>query len=54
MWTIGVTARWAANVYGWQWRLLLPLSSVLELAAFVIFFGAVSQSTGLKIPARTD
>jgi uncharacterized protein involved in response to NO len=43
MWTIGVAARWAANVYGWQWRLLLPLSGVLELAAFVIFFGAVSQ-----------
>jgi len=54
MWTIGVAARWAANVYGWQWRLLLPLSGVLELAPFVIFFGAVSQSTGLKIPARTD
>lgn len=43
IWTIGVAARWAANVYGWQWRLLLPLSGVLELAAFVIFFGAVSQ-----------
>ena len=35
--------RWAANVYGWQWRLLLPLSAILELAAFLIFFRAVSQ-----------
>jgi len=43
MWTIGVTIRWAANVYAWHWRLLLPLSAVLELAAFLIFFGAVSQ-----------
>jgi hypothetical protein len=43
MWTIGVAMRWAANVYGWQWRLLLPLSGVLELAAFLIFFRAVSQ-----------
>ncbi len=43
MWTIGVAARWAANVYGWQWRLLLPLSGALELAAFLIFFRAVSQ-----------
>ena len=43
MWTIGVAARWAANVYAWQWRLLLPLSGVLELAAFLIFFRAVSQ-----------
>ena len=43
MWTIGVAMRWAANVYDLQWRLLLPLSGVLELAAFLIFFRAVSQ-----------
>jgi len=43
MWTVGVAIRWAANVYAWQWRLLLPLSGVLELAAFLIFFSAVSQ-----------
>jgi hypothetical protein len=43
MWTIGAAVRWAANVYTWQWRLLLPLSGVLELAAFLIFFSAVSQ-----------
>jgi hypothetical protein len=43
MWTMGVAVRWAANVYRWQWRLLLPLSGVLELAAFLIFFSAVSQ-----------
>ncbi len=43
MWTVGVAVRWAANVYAWQWRLLLPLSGVLELAAFLIFFRAVSQ-----------
>ncbi len=43
MWTIGVAVRWAANVYGGEWRWLLPLSGVLELAAFLIFFRAVSQ-----------
>ena len=43
IWTIGVAMRWTANVYGWQWRLLLPVSALLELAAFVIFFRAVSQ-----------
>lgn len=43
MWSVGVTLRWAANVYGWQWRVLLPVSSVLELAAFLIFFRTVSQ-----------
>jgi uncharacterized protein involved in response to NO len=43
MWTMGVAVRWAANVYAWEWRWLLPLSGVLELAAFLIFFRAVSQ-----------
>ena len=43
MWTIGVAVRWAANVYAWEWRWVLPLSGVLELAAFLIFFRAVSQ-----------
>jgi len=43
MWMAGVLLRWLANVYLWQWRMLLPASSVLELAAFLIFFRAVSQ-----------
>ena len=43
MWTLGVTLRWTANVYAWHWRVLLPLSAVLELAAFAIFFHAVLQ-----------
>ncbi len=43
MWTIGVLVRWTANVYEFQWRLLLPVSAALELAAFLIFFRAVSR-----------
>jgi uncharacterized protein involved in response to NO len=43
MWTAGVTMRWAANIYGWHWRVLVPLAAVLEIAAFAIFFRAVSQ-----------
>ncbi len=43
MWTIGVAMRWLANVYGWEWGVLLPVSSLLELAAFAIFFRAVSR-----------
>jgi hypothetical protein len=43
MWTLGVAMRWAANVYGWQWRVLLPVSGVLELAAFLVFFHAISR-----------
>ncbi len=43
LWTAGVALRWTTNVYRWEWRLLLPVSAVLELAAFLIFFRAVSQ-----------
>jgi uncharacterized protein involved in response to NO len=42
LWTTGVTLRWFTSVYQWQWRTLLPLSAVLELAAFAIFFRTVS------------
>ena len=41
-WTSGVTLRWLASVYEWHWRGLLPLSAVLELGAFAIFFRTVS------------
>lgn len=43
MWTTGAALRWAANVYLWEWRILLPISAFLELAAFLIFFRSVSQ-----------
>jgi len=42
LWTSGVTLRWAASVYLWHWRILLPVSAALELAAFLIFFRTVS------------
>lgn len=42
LWVAGVTLRWAAGVYEWQWRALLPLSAVLELAAFLIFLVTIS------------
>ncbi len=43
LWTIGVALRWAATGYLWDWRVLVPLSSVLELAALLIFLRVVSQ-----------
>ena len=43
MWASGVTLRWTAGVYEWHWRVLLPLSAGLEIAAFLIFFPIVSQ-----------
>jgi hypothetical protein len=43
VWISGVLLRWFANVYLWHWRTLLPVSAALELAAFLMFFRAVSQ-----------
>jgi hypothetical protein len=54
LWTCGVTMRWAANVYGWHWRFLLPLSAVVEVIAFAIFFRAVSQPRAAGMAARLD
>ena len=42
LWTLGVALRWVTNVYEIQWRVLLPLSAALELAAFLVFVRAVS------------
>jgi hypothetical protein len=43
MWMAGVLLRWFANVYLWHWRVLLPVSAGMELAAFLMFFSVVSQ-----------
>src|SRR5450759_1032309 len=43
LWTTGVALRWVANVYAWHWRATLPVSAVLELCAFVLFFMAVAR-----------
>jgi hypothetical protein len=43
LWTCGALARWATNLYLWQWQVMLPISAALELTAFLIFFRAVSR-----------
>lgn len=42
LWISGAFLRWSTGVFQWQWRTLLPLSAVLELCAFLIFFRSVS------------
>lgn len=42
LWTAAVSLRWAANVYLWQWRALLPATAAVEVAAFLVFLRAVS------------
>ena len=51
MWGLGVTLRWTAGVYEWHWRVLLPLSAGLEIAAFLIFFLMVSSH---RSPSETQ
>src|SRR5215813_2678496 len=43
LWTAGIALRWFTGVYRWHWRLLLPFSAAVELAAFLIFFSSVSK-----------
>ena len=37
LWTSGVAMRWVANIYGWHWRALFPISAGFELIAVLLF-----------------
>jgi hemerythrin HHE cation binding domain-containing protein len=43
LWTLGVALRWTSCVTGFHWRVLLPLSGWLELAAFAMFYCSVRR-----------
>ena len=51
LWTSGVAMRWFANIYGWHWRALLPVSAGFELIAVILFLYAASHH---KLPASTQ
>ena len=51
LWTSGVAMRWFANIYGWHWRTLLPISAGFELLAVVLFLYAASHH---KLPESND
>lgn len=42
LWTCGVALRWLIDIYEWHWRILLPISAILELCAFLLFFRTVA------------
>jgi len=42
LWTTGILLRWASGLWTWNWRLFQPLSALMELGAFVLFFRSVS------------
>ena len=43
LWTSGVLLRWASGFYHLYWRVLLPLSALLELCGFLIFLDSVRR-----------
>lgn len=43
LWTTGVLARWFGGITGDAWKIVLPVSGVLQLAAFVLFFLSVRR-----------
>ena len=51
LWTTGVGLRWFANIYGWHWRALLPLSAGFELVAVLFFLSAASHH---KLPSSAQ
>ncbi len=51
LWESGVAMRWFANIYGWHWRALLPVSAGFELIAVILFLYAASHH---KLPASTQ
>ena len=42
VWTLGVALRWSTSIYGWHWKILLPVSAGLELAAWLVFYKGAS------------
>ncbi len=43
LWVSGVALRWFANIYGWHWQILVPLSAAFELIAVALFLSAASH-----------
>ncbi|HUX28286.1 MAG TPA: hypothetical protein VMV39_05835 [Terracidiphilus sp.] len=43
LWTLGVGLRWIGNIYGWHWRILLPVSAGMELIAMALFLSAAAR-----------
>ena len=51
-WISGVVLRWTAGVTGWVWRIALPISALLELAGFLIFFATPGADPASRIAGR--
>lgn len=54
IWTLGVALRWIGGVSGWHWRVLLPFSAALQLAAFCFFYRSVRRHRPSASHGRTE
>ncbi|MEO6983485.1 MAG: NnrS family protein, partial [Edaphobacter sp.] len=54
LWTLGVALRWIGGVTAWQWRILLPLSGVLQLVAFYLFVRSVRRHRSPNSSSRPE
>jgi uncharacterized protein involved in response to NO len=52
LWTGGVLLRWTTNLYGWEWRGILPTSALMELCAFLLFFQSVGRQKRKHLVSR--
>lgn len=43
LWTLGAGLRWTGGVTAWHWKIMLPVSGVLELAAYIVFFASLRR-----------
>ena len=53
LWTTGVALRWTANIYGWHWRIAVPISATFELIAVLLFLSAASHHKRPNEPAAS-
>ena len=51
LWAAGLTLHWLAGAYLWFWRITLPVSGLLQLAAVLLFLYAASQH---KLPVSSS
>jgi hypothetical protein len=52
LWTAGVALRWYTNLWPLQWRWTLPVSALLELAGFLLFFFTVLRHRPAPVPEQ--
>jgi hypothetical protein len=53
IWTVGISLRWLAGMEGRYWKVLLPLSAAIQLAAYMLFLVTLRRN-GPKSSGRPE